>query len=238
MPILVEKDIKRDPPFFAPDNQTLEISPEGLARVKDLGITLEKLGYGIIPVSPIELSSGRNLFLDSPYTIGKVILRFPTVISGEVVFATDNVAKGKTITSNATVTNPSYATDENFDTYAAIDPISGGEYMVIDLGEEATYFIDTSYYIFSSSVSLEISSDGENYKLLLNVAYAPGVGGMRTYTGVHTFRYIRLEVYSISSSPAYLRWHELTCWKTFIKTSNVKSLVLTPSTYQPKQYIY
>jgi hypothetical protein len=34
------------PKIFIPDNVTLELSPEGLARVKDLGITPEKLSFG------------------------------------------------------------------------------------------------------------------------------------------------------------------------------------------------
>jgi hypothetical protein len=48
MPIVLDppKTIKIDPPLFNPDNVTLELSPEGLARVKDLGITPAKLSFG------------------------------------------------------------------------------------------------------------------------------------------------------------------------------------------------
>jgi hypothetical protein len=40
MPITLDPplSIKQDPPLFNPDNVTLELSPEGLARVKDSGI--------------------------------------------------------------------------------------------------------------------------------------------------------------------------------------------------------
>jgi len=200
------------------DNETIDLNNVGKLRIKPTAI----------PLTPVYLNSGVNVFKDSSFTLGKVALRFPNIITGEVILATDNVARGKTPTSNTTITNPSNITDDNYTTAGGV-PATAGNYILLDLGSSDTYLLDTMLDSNGFTTLVQISENGSSFTTVATLS----AGLYRKYTGVHTFRYVRLYVSTTLSGANMWCW-EISCYKSFTIQSNVKALTITPLTYAIK----
>jgi hypothetical protein len=133
---------------------------------------------------------GLNIFKDSLLHYGKIFIYIPSGISGNSILMTDNVARGITPTSNRTITNAGYATDDDISTYASVTASAVGDYIMIDLGAVYSGWHECKVYTADASLKavVEVSSDGTTW----NTIISEFGGTTQYYSGALTFRYWRM----------------------------------------------
>lgn len=176
--------------------------------------------------------SGRNHYKDSKIPLSDIFYYIPTIV-GNSVIATDNIARGITPTSNVTITNPEYATDDDYTTAASVT-YATGNYIRIDLGAVYTVWLEcvAGFGAGSNRSVVEISNDAVTWTII-----SPEKTGWHDINGEYTFRYIQARItYVIDTYP--LEMKEVQCYKNYRIVSVYPARgILKPLTYATKSLL-
>jgi len=214
-----------------------------LAEVRDDAITSAKISSSSIAVSePVALNQGLNLFPDSNYMKGNVVVVLPSGLSGTSYLACNNVAKGKTLTTNRTdltIVSPGSVTDENFDSYTYLeialstDP-HPDDWWELDLGD-----VYTGLLLCKVRCDLGTGGDTEKISISTNgtdwtdIATIPD-NVVTVVKGVYTFRYIRT-IILVEKAEDYaprVFWYEIALFNKFDSADTYPAnLIIAPETY-------